>query len=228
MYNHQQLQKRIRKSMGVRLYKVWIWLIKVNTYVIYFLLICKLLSPHIRESSNSSPAPLLFLQMNVLLAPSRGCDLKDLTPKEVPLTARVISGGSLKKLNSIAKSSPSIASPRFSTTPTHVYIMAGIPDITEKLHGPHNYTEYIYNNTPQSTIQNIKNDMQEIANTIISRGAKPIFGTIAPINILKYNTFLKEKCKTSMLKHTHQYDELYTGTTYTTAFTQHSTLNKNG
>ena len=146
--------------------------------------------------------------MNVLLATSRGYDLKDKTPKEVPLTARVISGGSLKKLNSIAKSSPSIASPRFSTTPTHVYIMAGIPDITEKLHGPHNYTECIYNNTPQSTIQNIKIDMQEIANTIISRGAKPIFGTIAPINILKYNTFLKEKRKTSMLKHTHQYDDM--------------------
>ena len=146
--------------------------------------------------------------MNVLLATSRGYDLKDKTPKEVPLTARVISGGSLKKLNSIAKSSPSIASPRFSTTPTHVYIMAGIPDITEKLHGPHNYTECIYNNTPQSTIQNIKMDMQEIANTIISRGAKPIFGTIAPINILKYNTFLKEKRKTSMLKHTHQYDDM--------------------
>ena len=109
--------------MGVGLNKVCIWLIKINTYVIYFLLICKLLSPDIRESSNSS-APLLFLQMNVLLATSRGYHLRDLTPKEVPLTARVISGGSLKKPNSIAKSSPSIASPRFSTTPTHVYIMA--------------------------------------------------------------------------------------------------------
>ena len=135
-----------------------------------------------------------------------------MTPNEVPLSARVISGESLKKLNSIAKSSPSIASPRFSTIPTHVCIMASIPNIRVKFHGPHNYTECIYNNTPQSTIQTIKNDMKEIANTIISRGAKPIFGTIAPINILKYNTFLKEKRKTSTLKHshthTHQYDDM--------------------
>ena len=88
--------------------------------------------------------------------------------------------------------------------------MASIPDITVKLHGPNNYTECIYNNTPQSTIQNIKNDMKEIANTIISPGAKPIFGTIAPISILKYNTFLKQSRKTSTLKHTHthQYDDM--------------------
>ena len=86
-----------------------------------------------------------------VISTSRGYDLKDLTPKEVPLSVRVISGGSLKKLSSIAKSSPSIASPSFSTIPTDVYIMADIPDITVKLHGPHNYNECIYNNTPQST-----------------------------------------------------------------------------
>ena len=97
------------------------------------------------------------------------------------------------------------------TQPHHIYILAGIPDITEKysLHEhPYHYTESIYTEDPAKTYQRVKNDIIQCAHKITEAGATPCFTTIATCNIEKYNKHLLHERKTNTLYHTAHYAEM--------------------
>ena len=71
---------------------------------------------------------------------------------------------------------------------THIYIMAGIPDITVKTHkGPGHYTECIYTEDTQQTIHRVTEIIRKGELTIKNQGEIPIFCTITSSNIEKYN-----------------------------------------
>ena len=146
----------------------------------------------------------VFLQMNILLASSGGHGLKDHLPDIT--RSRVISGAILSQLKDVIKYSNIIS---HTSRPSHVYIIAGIPDITQKLKGP-NYTECIYIGDPDKTIEHIKSNMKALADTTLEHGGTPIFCTITAINITKYNNFLKNTRKTSALKHAQHYPDMQT------------------
>ena len=150
--------------------------------------------------------------MNILLASSRRVGTKEVMDKEYPLRmpkATVRPGASLIRLNHIAKTE--LILPRHTSTPTHVYIITGIPDITVKLNEryPRKYTECIYRGDPITTVNSFKLNMNTLADTLTKLGATPIFCTIPGTNIRKYNNFLHNiRHKTCELRHESQYDAM--------------------
>lgn len=146
--------------------------------------------------------------MNILLASSRGGGLSDHMDDNVK--SYVYPGGSFKKLNYEAKTK--IPSPHLHHNKTLVYILAGIPDITTKLnrYKPTRYTECIYRGDTETSIDNIKRDIDTLEHTIINLGAVPIFCTITHMNISLYNASLKQKGKTTQLYYTKDYNTMQT------------------
>ena len=148
--------------------------------------------------------------MNILVASSRGVGMKERVGKGVPGAAlsssHVIPGGTLEQITN--KAIEVIPHTIHTSAPPHIYIIAGIPDVTHKLkdrQGWRFYTESVFTGDPCNTIQGIKTGIDTCAAAIIRRGAKPIFCTISPINLEKYNNNLLHTGKTWTLKHTHEY-----------------------
>ena len=140
-------------------------------------------------------------QMNVLVAASRGGGIKERLPKGTIDTADVTPGA---KLSTLKDKMPSILSSSGRLSPqTHVYIMAGVPDITIKLktHRPR-YAEVIYREELDETVSRVEREINSIATCVKHLGAIPVFCTITKCNIQKYNHSLLTKNKTSALHYT--------------------------
>ena len=149
--------------------------------------------------------------MNVLVATSRGGGLDSLTKQGIQLKGHVHPGAKLMDLHhDINDPKCHIIPPSQSSTEnTHIYILAGTNDITtltRKHPHIHPYTECIYTETPTETIAHIKRDMAKCADTIRDKGATPIFCTITPLNIEKYNQSLITKNWTRTLTHQDNYN----------------------
>ena len=136
--------------------------------------------------------------MNILLAYSGGHGLKDHLPDII--RSSVISGATLSQLKDVIKYTNLIP---HTSRPSHIYIIAGVPDIAQKLKGP-NYTDCIYIGDPNNTIERINSHMEALADTVLEHGSTPIFCTITAINITKYTR------KTSTLKHEPHYPDMQT------------------
>ena len=80
------------------------------------------------------------LQMNILVANSRGAGLRELIPKNIIDRVDFRPGAKLKQISQIT--AHSIKGHRLCDK-THVYVMAGIPDITNKTKSD-NYEEVIF------------------------------------------------------------------------------------
>ena len=86
------------------------------------------------------------------MASSRGADLEEILQGEgYHVQSHVISGGTLQDIIDLAEKTH-FASPTHTThteNNTHVYIIAGVPDITELIHLAPKHKECIYNSTPE-------------------------------------------------------------------------------
>ena len=151
--------------------------------------------------------------MNFLLATSRGGGIETLMDRDTHITNLTYPGATLDRLNNIAKHNIT-----YSThgNPTHIYILAGIPNITHKIkhHYPRTYTECIYTGNKEQTVLMIKDKFSTIAKTINDKGGKPIFCTITNTNIAHYNNSLLASRKTHTLKYSHRYDTMQADITY--------------
>lgn len=147
--------------------------------------------------------------MNILVAASRGGGLEHFL-KGYNLKADVTPGGKLKKLTERALTL--IPPPSGCTyNKPHVYIMAGIPDITDKhISQSYNYqyTECTYTEDPQDTVARLKKEINNCKEKITKAGAIPIFCTITQISIINYNQHLLNQRKTSILYHKDHYAEM--------------------
>ena len=150
----------------------------------------------------------LYLQMNILLASSRGAGLSSQMDQDIH--SYFYPGSSRTKLDEIAKSV--IPSPHLHHKKAHTYILTGIPDITRKINSytPTRYTECIYTGDTDTTIKNIKQDIDTIENTITQCGVVPVFCTITHMNITHYKNHLKQKGKTTRLHYTQHYNTMQT------------------
>ena len=119
--------------------------------------------------------------MNILVATSRGRDLNSLIPTTThKVTCRVYPGAGIPKLTSEA--TKILQNPAYITQDTHIYIMGGINDITEKLKGP-NYTEIVYTHDTDETANKVINYLETCSTQIRTHGAKAIFTTLTSCDI---------------------------------------------
>ena len=80
--------------------------------------------------------------------------------KHIQVIRYVYPGANINRLTQVAKHR--ILLPYLNTTPTHVYLLAGIPDITQKINGGSHHTPYtkcIYTGNPTVTVSNIKDKL---------------------------------------------------------------------
>ena len=140
--------------------------------------------------------------MNIIQATSRGKDLTGL-PLGTHLNVRI--GGQLSELRSVAES---FIPPPYGPIKRrmHIYFICGIPDITTILKNKEeHYRECIYAEEPQTTIDRLTHELQQCKESLVRRGALPIFATIARVSLANYNNYFVTKNKTSYLKHSEDY-----------------------
>ena len=146
--------------------------------------------------------------MNILIAASRGGGLASMI-RGYNVIQDVSPGASLRELTgrAIARIPP----PGCSNNKTHVYIMRGIPDITDK-HTSQNrhyrYTECTYTEHSNDTITRLKKEIKHCNDTITAAGAISIFCTIAHVSIADYNNHLLKEGKTTILHHQAHYIDM--------------------
>ena len=94
----------------------------------------------------------------------------------------------------------------------HVYVMAGLPDILQRdqfLWAPGvPYEECYITRDAESIISSVMHSFELLECAILLRGAKPIFSTIAPASIDKWNNTRLEQGKTHLLIHSAQYSDM--------------------
>ena len=148
---------------------------------------------------------LLYLQMNVVLASSRG---KDLKLKDLPegTVISVTHGGLLSELRSEAEN---FIPPPYGPCKRrmHIYFLCGIPNIT-KLIKSHKYKECVYDEESDITVNRYHTELKNCQESILKHGALPIFATITRINIANFNNFLYTHGKTSCLQLSENYKDM--------------------
>ena len=147
--------------------------------------------------------------MNILIASSRGGGLDQHVESHIHVESCVYPGANIDRLTRIVKHK--IPPPYLNTTPTHVYLLTGIPDITQKIKGGSHhkpYTECIYTGNTRVTVSNIKDKLDQFEKAVKDKKATPIFCTITNMNIQLYNEHLLKTHKTHTLHHTANYHKM--------------------
>ena len=174
--------------------------------------------------------------MRVIVATSRG---KELTPLHNPphTWLRYSPGACIKDLTTSALEilekhwyRYDICEPRF------VYFVAGLPDLTTKeewpnFQGRHQYQEVIFKGEVEDAVDSMKSTIREAAFRVRAAGAVPVFGTIVPSQLERWNQIRLEQHKTTHLLHFHRYREMQLGLLQATIYTNrfiHEINNQHG
>lgn len=145
--------------------------------------------------------------MNIIVASSRGYGLKDHLPSGTSVD--VNPGAKLKFLTSRVPCL--VPHPHKLKSPPSVYIIAGIPDLTEKLTSKnprYRYTECIFVEEPEVAANRVKQEIVISKQSMCDYGVRPIFCTIPKMNIRIYNNSLLKKRKTLSLLHSDHYTDM--------------------
>lgn len=139
--------------------------------------------------------------MNYIVATSRGRKLQaSLTNTSTGMC--VLPGAKLSTLVATALSVIRTANTKGSK-PGHMYIMAGIPDLTIKLKDK-NYQEVIFMGSPPETVPGYEVQLSKAASAIMGLGWKPVFCPIIPMSLRDWNV----PCRTTYLIHYHHYNDM--------------------
>ena len=146
--------------------------------------------------------------MNIIIATSRGGGLESrLRNPTYPTRVYVEPGWTLESLAELAISHL----PRLSKSDekTHVYFFAGYCDITQRLKSKHpKYDEITYTEDPEITMARISNIIHSVDRRIKNAGAIPIFSTIVPAKLRKWNLHRLNKNFTTTLCHISDYPSM--------------------
>ena len=150
---------------------------------------------------------------DVVFASSRGGGLQELSG----ITCYSTPGARLSTL--VAQAEEYIRSHK-NPTGLHVYFVAGLCDITTKLHHPtlsppnsmrkSRYQEVIMGETIRHKTDQLKRIYDQAITRMTPYGARPIFCTIPPCNLLDWNLSRLDKRKTAYLQHVNRYEEMQT------------------
>ena len=126
---------------------------------------------------------------------------------DAPPTTITRPGSSLHRLTEEAVSI--IDSPKnvFEPENIHVYFLAGLTDITEKI-TDQNYQEVIFIDSPVDANHKMEMKYYDSSNKIKQLGSHPCYCTIAPMHLDKWNSHRLSKHKTSHLQHFRQYADM--------------------
>lgn len=89
----------------------------------------------------------------------------------------------------------------------HVYFIAGLIEITEKITDTH-YQEIIFNDSYFHTESTTIPIFQQCADIITTTNARPCFATITPMHIETWNNIRLQQNHTSYLLHHNQYESM--------------------
>ena len=145
-----------------------------------------------------------------MMAASRGGGMKNRLPDYIDVEC-VKPGAKIKDLtNRVPEYVPMCIRPKRTT---HVYAMAGINDVTERLESEnfeYNYREVIFVEDPELVADRVCEDLEALGRAIKIRGAMPVFATITSANISKYNKSELDAGHTSFLYHSEHYENMQT------------------
>ena len=159
--------------------------------------------------------------MDLVMATSRGKGLSeefDLLP-ENPLINPIFSihpGRSLSFLTD--KAIEIITNSPYPTHTIHVYFIAGLIDLSEKITDIH-YKEFICNDSYIDSYHNMQNILDNTQTRILNIGATPCFATITPMHIDTWNHHCLHANLTSYLLHYKHYDSMQGNHTEATVLT---------
>ena len=99
---------------------------------------------------------------------------------------------------------------KVNTRPHHVFFLAGLPDMTQRLKDKDdNYDEVTYTEPPEQTLDRISASITSAIYLISSQHhARVSFATITPISIKTWNEHRLNISRTSRLKHQQMYDTM--------------------
>ena len=146
--------------------------------------------------------------MNIVVATSRGGGIGGRLKKPDYPTMVLVKPG--WKLPALADLAVSFIPPdhRFKHT-THIYFMAGYTDITTRILSRNpKHDEITYPDSPEATLQKVIHTIKRVSDLIISAGAIPIFCTVTPGKLRKWNLHRQKIGKTIDLIHTADYTHM--------------------
>lgn len=151
--------------------------------------------------------------MNVIIGSSRCRDMKKYEPLKSNNTVEVWSrpGGRYKQMKYLVDDHViyNHGGPSTLNGDTHIYVMAGLCDITTKLNNKaDHYTEVIFQGDPKISAINVLEDIKNLQKYIHLQKAKAIFCTIVPSHLASQNLFYLNKRRTSYHKFEDMYEEM--------------------
>ena len=157
---------------------------------------------------------LTSISMNIVLCSSRGKCLLPLN--ERPDTTVSVRGGG--KYTSLTKEAVEhLERLQYHPGPKLVYLVAGLPDITQKLKHSfwmngryHDYEEVIFceSDTAESNSNRVINNIRSSAASIVSAGGIPVFSTVLSCDISAWNKTRLGQHKTSHLIYYNRYQPM--------------------
>ena len=99
-----------------------------------------------------------------------------------------------------------------SQHPSHIYMIAGLCDVTCKLSNfKTHYKEIIFTESPYECTSRVKHEIYKLHNHILDQNYIPIFSTIIPSHLEKLNSYWLDHNVTSRLDHSSHYAEMQVG-----------------
>ena len=164
--------------------------------------------------------------MHIIVATSQGKKLKQL--HNPPYTwLRYIPGGMMKDLTKAAVKMLKEARTQYtgwSCGPDFVYFAGGLPDLTVKdkwevFDGTRLYEEVYFQEDPHGTPDRMKATINKAATDILAHSATPVFSTIVPMQIEKWNHTRLSQQKTTHLLQFHHYKDMQISLLQATIYT---------
>ena len=147
--------------------------------------------------------------MDLIIASSRGKEMKKrlnkLHPRSSNLKITVKSSLKLQDILDDLDRYMSAVKPH-QMDKCHVYLMAGLCDVTYRDHDeefyPNTpYDEVVFNETPEDAFHRVSQIILELTNRIAEKGATPIVATIVPSGLSSWNEIRLKQRKTAFLLH---------------------------
>ena len=149
--------------------------------------------------------------MDILMATSRGRGLKSLNKRPNTLLT-VYPGG---KTEDMTQEALDILSCLPSSKNHLVYFISGLPDVTTKLkknfylrRRKRHYEEVIIKDSPSQIHNRVIKIIKSAEKKIKNAKATPVFATICPMSIQRWNSFRLHQHKTSHLNYFNHYDHM--------------------
>ena len=151
--------------------------------------------------------------MNIVVGSSRTRDLDKVEPLKSNETVEVWTrpGGRYADMKALIDQHLIYhhGGPNLNHGQSHVYVVAGLCDITEKIKNKNShYQEIIFRENPEIAITRIKSSIKDLQSYILSQNLIPIFCTIVPSHLEKQNLHSFDKGYTDHLDFISQYHNM--------------------